>query len=156
MQRFLPIEHLHAIPTPPPHQPIPFEKTSPNLFNIFQNLSFPDVPSNNDEYEDIPTLSDEYTTTANTNNEQFQAIKAQFHTYLNDIESNGLSRVIHLLSFYHHFNNEQIKTVLHHIGQSDVNNNDINRFLMNDRRMFVNEQFPNLRTMLNEHKKGKD
>ncbi|CAF1466984.1 unnamed protein product [Adineta ricciae] len=153
---FLPIEHSHTIPIPSPHQSIPFEKTSPSLFNTFQSLSFPDVPSNNDDYEDVPTLSDEYTTTANAHNEQFQAIKAQFQTYLNDIESNSLSRVIHLLSFYNHFNNEQIQTVLHHIGQTNVNTNDINRLLMNDRRMFVNEQFPNLRTILNEHKKGKD
>ncbi|UJR36488.1 hypothetical protein I4U23_029211 [Adineta vaga] len=143
-------KHQHTLPTSVLPESLHFQKVPPNLFNIFHNLSFPDIPSNNHQ-DHVPTLSDDYQINSNMNNEQFQLLKTQFHAYLNEIESNSLSHVIHLLSLYNHLNNEQIRDLLRHIGYSNLTGDDINRYLMNDRRITLNEQFENLRTILNEH-----
>ncbi|CAF3966110.1 unnamed protein product, partial [Adineta steineri] len=52
--------------------------------------------------------------------------------------------VIELLSLCNHLNDEQIKDLLHKIGLSNIDIDDINRFKMNDRRRSVNERFKNL------------
>ncbi|CAF1549752.1 unnamed protein product [Adineta steineri] len=133
----------HTIPTSFLHQPSGLKKTSSNLCNIFHSLSFDNIPSTNTD-DDDPIISDEYQINLTTNNEQFQELKKQFHTYLNDIQFNILSRVIELLSLCNHLNDEQIKDLLHKIGLSNIDIDDINRFKMNDRRRSVNERFKNL------------
>ena len=83
-----------------------------NLSDVFQSLSFDNLPMNvTDHACDLSKVA-----AADTRDGEFQRVKNQVHSCLQEMQRTVVGRIVRLLRLCDRFNDEQIQEILHDLG----------------------------------------